>query len=140
LKAAMTPSLAQHLRARRAGERVAAAFRRALVGVHLVALPTTPIPAPTIGTATINRAGVAVDLEDVLISFTRVFNLLRVPALTLPCGQTPYGLPIGLQLVGRPFDEAMLVRIGRAYEHTQKHRISVGREGRGIEHLAARRT
>jgi aspartyl-tRNA(Asn)/glutamyl-tRNA(Gln) amidotransferase subunit A len=124
LRAALAPSLAQHLSARRESERVAAAFRRALDGVHLVAVPTTPIPAPRIGTATINRAGSPVDLEEVLISFTRVFNLLRVPALSLPCGETSNGLPVGLQLVGRPFDEAMLVRVGRAYEHARPRRAA----------------
>jgi aspartyl-tRNA(Asn)/glutamyl-tRNA(Gln) amidotransferase subunit A len=119
LRAAMAPSLAEHLSARRESERVAAAFRRALEGVHLVAVPTTPIPAPRIGTSAIDRAGSLVLIEDVLISFTRVFNLLRVPALSLPCGETSHGLPVGLQLVGRPFDEAMLVRVGRAYEHAR---------------------
>ena len=38
------------------------------------------------------------------------------PGLALPCGFTQAGLPIGLQILGRPFDEAKLLRIGRAYE------------------------
>jgi aspartyl-tRNA(Asn)/glutamyl-tRNA(Gln) amidotransferase subunit A len=116
LRAAMKLSLAEHLDARRESERVAAALRRVLDRVHVIAVPTTPIPAPLFGTATLDRAGSPVDLGNVLISFTRVFNLLRVPALSLPCGRTSQGLPVGLQLVGRPFDEAMLVRVGRAYE------------------------
>jgi aspartyl-tRNA(Asn)/glutamyl-tRNA(Gln) amidotransferase subunit A len=112
LRAAMEPTIADHLSARREGERVAAAFRRELEHVHLVAVPTTPIAAPLIGVSSVERNGVPVDIEDVLISFTRVFSLLRVPALSVPCGETSGGLPAGLQLVGRPFDEAMLLRVG----------------------------
>jgi aspartyl-tRNA(Asn)/glutamyl-tRNA(Gln) amidotransferase subunit A len=134
LRAAMTPSLAEHLSARRESERVATAFRRALADIHVVAVPTAPIPAPLVGTATIDRAGSPVDIEAVLISFTRVFNLLRVPALSVPCGETSDGLPVGLQLVGRPFDEAMLVRIGRAYEHARPRR------GAGIDDRRTLRT
>jgi aspartyl-tRNA(Asn)/glutamyl-tRNA(Gln) amidotransferase subunit A len=112
LRSAMTPTIAEHLSARREGERVAAAFRRELERVDLVAVPTTPIAAPLIGVASIERDGALVDIEDVLISCTRVFSLLRVPALSVPCGETSGGLPVGLQLVGRPFDEAMLIRVG----------------------------
>jgi aspartyl-tRNA(Asn)/glutamyl-tRNA(Gln) amidotransferase subunit A len=112
LRAAMAPSIADHLSARREGERVTAMFRRVLERVDVVAVPTTPIAAPVIGVASVERNGVPVDIEDVLISCTRVFSLLRVPALSVPCGETSSGLPVGLQLVGRPFDEATLIRVG----------------------------
>ena len=48
--------------------------------------------------------------------FTLPCNLAGLPGLSLPCGFTKGGLPIGLQLLGRPFDEATLLRIGRAFE------------------------
>lgn len=114
LRSAMEPSIADHLSARREGERVAAAFRRELEHLDVVAVPTTPIAAPLIGVTSIERDGALVDIEDVLISCTRVFSLLRVPTLSVPCGETSSGLPVGLQLVGRPFDEAMLIRVGDA--------------------------
>jgi aspartyl-tRNA(Asn)/glutamyl-tRNA(Gln) amidotransferase subunit A len=44
------------------------------------------------------------------------FNLSGLPALALPCGFTSDGLPISLQLAGRPFDEATVLRAGHAYE------------------------
>ena len=47
---------------------------------------------------------------------TRPFNALGLPALTVPCGASADGRPLGLQLVGRPFDEATLLRLGHAYE------------------------
>jgi aspartyl-tRNA(Asn)/glutamyl-tRNA(Gln) amidotransferase subunit A len=43
-------------------------------------------------------------------------NLAGLPGLALPCGLDAAGLPIGLQLIGRPFDEATLLRVGAAYE------------------------
>jgi aspartyl-tRNA(Asn)/glutamyl-tRNA(Gln) amidotransferase subunit A len=48
--------------------------------------------------------------------FTYPFNLTQQPAITVPCGLTAEGLPIGLQLVGRMFDEATVLRAARAFE------------------------
>jgi len=47
---------------------------------------------------------------------TRPFNALGLPVLSVPCGFSAAGLPIGIQLVGRPFDEATTLRLGQAYE------------------------
>jgi aspartyl-tRNA(Asn)/glutamyl-tRNA(Gln) amidotransferase subunit A len=49
---------------------------------------------------------------------TRPINALGLPALSVPCGFSTAGLPIGLQLIGRPFDEALLLRLGHAYEQS----------------------
>ena len=50
------------------------------------------------------------------------FNATGLPAISLPCGFTQAGLPIGLQLAGRPFDEALVLRAAQAYEQaTQWH-------------------
>ncbi len=55
--------------------------------------------------------------------FTKVFNLTGSPAVTVPCGFTRAGLPIGLQIAGRPFDEATVLRVAHAYEsHTEWHK------------------
>jgi aspartyl-tRNA(Asn)/glutamyl-tRNA(Gln) amidotransferase subunit A len=51
-----------------------------------------------------------------LPSFTEVYNLTGQPALSLPCGFSPSGLPIGLQIAGRPFDEGTVFRVAAAYE------------------------
>jgi len=47
---------------------------------------------------------------------TRPFNGLGLPALSLPCGFSTQGLPLALAIVGRPFDEATVLRAGQAYE------------------------
>jgi len=56
---------------------------------------------------------------------TRPFNTLGLPALSVPCGFDSNGAPIGLQLVGRPFDEALLYRIGHAYQGATEHHKKV---------------
>jgi len=57
-----------------------------------------------------------VDVRSALIRFTRPFNLSGHPACALPCGFTDGGLPIGMQLVGRPFDEATVLRVADAFQ------------------------
>jgi len=102
---------AQRLRARLA-DAMAAVLRR----VDVLATPTTPAPAPTFAT-----------VLDPGFPFARSnmapFNMSGLPALALPCGFSARGLPLSLQLAGRPFDEATVLRVGRAYEQaTDWHR------------------
>jgi Asp-tRNA(Asn)/Glu-tRNA(Gln) amidotransferase A subunit family amidase len=59
------------------------------------------------------------DLEDALVAYLRLFNLARLPALTHPCGVGVDGMPVAFQLVGRPLDEALLLRVARAYERAR---------------------
>lgn len=71
--------------------------------------PTTPIPAPL-------KGGDALERARLLTRFTAPFNLTGLPALSLPCGFTSQGLPIGLQIVSRPWAEAEVLRAGYAFE------------------------
>ncbi len=85
-------------------------LERVLHRVHALVTPTVPIPA----------FPVAVQLSEAGPPdtgwATRHFNLSGHPALTLPCGATAAGLPVGMQLAGRAFDESTLFRIAHAYE------------------------
>jgi len=64
-----------------------------------------------------------VNVIPLLTQYTRPFNLNGFPAITLPCGFSEDGLPIGLQIAGRPFDEATVLRAAHAYEQsTEWHR------------------
>jgi len=75
-----------------------------------VVLPTTPCAAPRI-------AGLdAVATAPVLTRLTAPFNFTGLPAMSVPCGVTPDGLPVGLQIVGAPWAERRVLRVGRAYE------------------------
>lgn len=81
--------------------------------VDVLATPTTPIPAPRIEES---AASGAVSAAFHLARLTRLFNLAGVPALSLPCGFTQSGLPIGLQLISRAWSEAGLLRVAYACE------------------------
>lgn len=74
-------------------------------------VPGTRIAAPKIGSLD------PVMLAEHLTAFTGPFNVTGVPALALPCGFTRTGLPIGMQIVGRPWDERMILQIGRIYQN-----------------------
>ena len=90
----------------------------ALDGVDAVLLPAIPFPLPTIEeTDTETKGGPAVlKMVAGFTGLTRPFNTLGLPALSVPCGFDSNGAPIGLQLIGRPFDEALLYRVGHAYQ------------------------
>ncbi|MBS0524757.1 MAG: amidase [Proteobacteria bacterium] len=86
--------------------------------VDAVILPAIPFPVPTLSeTDTEEKGGPAVlKMVAGFTGLTRPFNTLGVPALSVPCGFDENGAPIGLQLVGRPFDESLLYRVGHAYQ------------------------
>jgi aspartyl-tRNA(Asn)/glutamyl-tRNA(Gln) amidotransferase subunit A len=60
--------------------------------------------------------GRQIHVQPVMNRYTPLFNLTGQPALSLPCGMTSTGLPIGCQLAGRPLDEPTLLRVARAIE------------------------
>ena len=98
----------------------------AMTDYHLdaLALPTTPIPAPLIGEETTRLRSHAVGFSRnanhatraLLLRNNRPANLGGLPAISVPCGTTTAGLPIGLQLIGALLSEAVLLRIARAFE------------------------
>jgi aspartyl-tRNA(Asn)/glutamyl-tRNA(Gln) amidotransferase subunit A len=91
-------------------------FRAAFERVDVVATPTAPVPAFPIGDSSVVLRGETVEARGVATRFTSPFNLTGLPAISVPCGFSDDGLPIGLQLVGAPFDEATVLRAAQAYE------------------------
>lgn len=79
-------------------------------------LPTTPNTAPRLGDRTIRLGGVDEEVRIATTRLVRGFNLLGLPALSMPCGMSASGLPAGLQIVGPAFDEALILRVGAALE------------------------
>ncbi|RPI04439.1 MAG: amidase, partial [Zetaproteobacteria bacterium] len=106
----------QYLKAQRARHVLRADVDGVLRGVDALLTPTTPIPAPRTDERDATVEGATDDVRAWLTRCTRPFNLTGHPALSVPCGLTASGLPVGLQLVGRHFEEATLLRLGRAYE------------------------
>jgi aspartyl-tRNA(Asn)/glutamyl-tRNA(Gln) amidotransferase subunit A len=93
-----------------------AALRRVLEEVDVLITATTPLPATLIGEELATYGGVQEPVVLAMIRCTLPYNLTRLPALSVPCGLTTRGLPLGLQIAGRPFDEATVLRTGHAYE------------------------
>jgi len=96
--------------------------------VDLLAGPTVPVTAFKIGLDKVKVGQANVGAISLLTQYTRPFNLNGFPAITLPCGFSDDGLPIGLQLAGRPFEEEMVLRLAHAYEastdwHLRRPRI-----------------
>lgn len=81
-----------------------------------LAVPTTPIAAPKIGEETTAVNGKNFPTRALLLRFNRPANLAGLPAISIPCGRTQEGLPIGLQLIGADGDEALLLEIARRFE------------------------
>jgi len=84
--------------------------------VDAVIAPVAPMPAPTIAESDVGNAPGAEALIQRLTRFTRPINYLGLPSLALPAGFTRGGLPVGMQLIGRSFDEATVLRIGAAFQ------------------------
>jgi aspartyl-tRNA(Asn)/glutamyl-tRNA(Gln) amidotransferase subunit A len=93
-------------------------FENVLRSVDALLTPTVPIPAPEIGHRETTIDGYEEPVYSALTRLTGPTNLNGLPSLSVPCGTTSSGLPVGLQLIGRPFDEAFLYRISHTYEQT----------------------
>jgi aspartyl-tRNA(Asn)/glutamyl-tRNA(Gln) amidotransferase subunit A len=110
---------AQRLRARLAREFIREVFEE----TDLVIVPATPTPAPALAEVTAGDGEAVAARMGRFARLTRPWNGLGLPALALPCGVAAPGLPIAAQLIGRPFDEATVLRAGHAYEQaTEWHR------------------
>jgi aspartyl-tRNA(Asn)/glutamyl-tRNA(Gln) amidotransferase subunit A len=67
-------------------------------------------------TTVVIENGVAEDMLSAIMQFTGVPSLTGLPSLNVPCGFDDDGLPIGMQIIGQPFDEATLFRVGAAFQ------------------------
>ena len=90
-------------------------FADSMVDRDIVATPTTCAPAPLVGESTLMVAGKEVDTYSALNSLTLPFNMVGFPAVSIPMGFVG-GLPVGVQLAARPFDESTLLKTIHAYE------------------------
>src|SRR6266567_542537 len=135
-RVASSPELYQPetLRRIRSGEHVtASAYRHALQTlqqtrrqiagelkeVDIFVMPTTPVPVPRIADLMKNPSLLR-PTELLLLRNTRPVNVWGLPAISVPCGFTKQGLPIGLQIVGPPGGEAKVLRAAHAYEQARK--------------------
>ena len=88
----------------------------ALARRDVLLAPTTPMPAPALDERQVTLGDGPSPVRPALIRFTQPFNLSGHPVCSLPCGFTAGGLPVGMQIVGRPFDEATVLRTADAFQ------------------------
>jgi aspartyl-tRNA(Asn)/glutamyl-tRNA(Gln) amidotransferase subunit A len=93
-----------------------AAYLAAVTGTDAVLAPVSPTAAPTIAETDVGNAPGAEAMIQRITRFTRPINYLGLPALSIPAGFTASKLPVGMQLIGRPFDEATVLTIGAAFQ------------------------
>ncbi|WP_405452287.1 amidase [Streptomyces erythrochromogenes] len=119
LEAGELMTAGDYLRAQRARTLVRQAWLDMAAAVDVIAAPTVPMTAVDAGqTTTTWGDGTVESVSDAYVRLSAPANVTGVPALTVPVGLDPRGLPIGMQLMGRPFDEATVLRAGHAYERT----------------------
>ena len=109
---------AYYLRAQKVRTLIRRDFEQAFATCEVIATPTSPIPAFRFGEKTADP--LQMYLADI---FTVPANLAGIPGLSVPCGLAD-GLPVGLQLLGRSFDETTLLRAGHAYQGLTTHHLA----------------
>ena len=107
---------AHYVRAQQIRTLVTREVDEALARRDVLLAPATPLVAPVLGEREAALGDGPSDVRAALLRCTRPFNFSGHPACAAPCGFTPGGLPIGLQIVGRPFDEATVLRVVDAYQ------------------------
>jgi len=98
------------------------AFLKAMSEYDALLVPTTNIPAPFLDQKEVNIEGKTIEVYLSLSKLTTVFDITGLPALNIPAGFVDSKLPVGVQLVGRPFDESRMLKI--AYTYEQQYKLS----------------
>jgi aspartyl-tRNA(Asn)/glutamyl-tRNA(Gln) amidotransferase subunit A len=106
-----------YLQAQRYRQLLRQEFMEAFKSVDVFVCPTLPFTATAVGATTVViEGGVEEDMLSAIMQYTGVPSLTGLPALIVPGGFDEHGLPIGVQIIGRPFDEATLFRVGAAFQ------------------------
>ncbi len=123
---ALTPAI-DFIKAQRARSAYNRQIAKTMESFDILLAPTEPFGAPELGERTVQVDGNTEVTARLLARLTRPFNITGTPAASIPCGFTSLGMPIGMQLAGRAFDEATVLRVADAYEHaTEWHKMRPG--------------
>ncbi|MFF3765324.1 amidase [Streptomyces sp. NPDC001922] len=121
LEAGELMTAGDYLRAQRSRMLMRREWARMLEDVDVIAAPTVPTTAVPAGLETITWPdGTVESVPDAYVRLSAPANITGVPSLTLPVGHDREGMPIGMQLLGRPLAEAVLLRVGCAYERAER--------------------
>jgi aspartyl-tRNA(Asn)/glutamyl-tRNA(Gln) amidotransferase subunit A len=127
IRAGEDVTVATYIQARRQVDQYRHNIRKLFETVDLLVTPTTPVPPFTISELLADMDNLRTK-EILTLRNTRPFNILGLPTISVPCGFTRAGLPIGLQISGAPWAEANVFRLAHAYEqqtnwHTQRPKL-----------------
>jgi len=106
----------EYVNAQRLRKTFVTEFHRLFQRIDVLLTPATPIVAPRIGQKTVDLGGQPMDTRLATTQCLRGINAVGFPALSIPCGVSTSGLPIGAQLIGRPFEDGVLLGLGIALE------------------------
>jgi len=109
----------QYIKAQDYRRIVLADLQRILKDDDALLCPATPIPAPKIGSEEVEIRGEVLDVYSTLVRLTIPFNVTGLPAVTVPAGFSREGLPIGVQIAGRPFEEGRILGVAHLYEQAE---------------------
>jgi len=106
-----------YVNAQRQRRQILHEFHQLFRKIDCLFTPSTPITAPRIGQTEITLDGAQYDTRMLTTRFARGVNVLGFPGLSIPCGASAEGLPIGLQMVARPWEENLLLVLGEASKY-----------------------
>ena len=109
-----------YIRARRELDRLRRGMSALFASIDLLVTPTTPTAAPQIAHYPSTLDGVLALEAGSVLRNTRPFNMFGIPTITIPCGMTGTGLPIGLQISGPPWAELRVLQFARAFEEATR--------------------
>ena len=107
-----------YVRAQRGRHVLTREVREALGGRDGLLLPSMPVPATRLGVPTVSIGGTEETVRNITLRLTQLFNITGHPAISLPCGKTDEGLPVGLQIVGTRNRTPELLQVAAALERT----------------------
>ena len=111
-------SASQYLKAQRFRRLLCEQTAQAMNRFDVLVAPTTPIAATPIGQEVITLGNRQIAVGTSLSRLTRPANMMGLPAISVRCGFSTEGLPLGFQIIGRPFEEATILRVAHAYQTT----------------------
>ena len=114
-----------YVNAQRLRKQMQREFHKLWSTVDCIVAPATPNVAPGIGDKTVRLGGQDEDVRLATTRFARGVNALGLPALSMPCGLSSAGLPIGLQIIGPAFQEQLILRRGRRARRWRRRHSSV---------------
>ena len=107
-----------YVRAQRGRQALTREVREALGGRDGLLLPSMPVPATRLGVPTVSIGGTEETVRNITLRLTQLFNITGHPAISLPCGRTDEGLPVGLQIVGTRNRTPELLQVAASLERT----------------------